>query len=164
MPLLEELKRARSVRQLSEPHLNDLAGLASLRECPEGTVLFQEGQGSPFLYCVLQGEVSLQVQEPFGETVEIDTVGAGDLLGWSAVFGRPSLTATARTATPCRLAVFQASRVVGLCEHDPRFGLAFLRQVGLHASERLGSTRRALALARTLTHHSPYALGQEGSD
>jgi CRP-like cAMP-binding protein len=164
MALLEELKRARSVRHLSEPHLNDLAGLASLRECPEGTVLFEEGQGSPFLYCVLKGEVSLQVQEPFGEVVEVDTVGPGELLGWSPVFGRPAMTATARAATPCRLAAFALSRVLDLCEHDPRFGLAFLREVGLHVSERLRSTRRALALARTLTHHSPYALRNEAID
>jgi CRP-like cAMP-binding protein len=164
MTLLEELQRTHFARQLREPHVKELARLATLRECPADTLLFEERQDSPSVYCVLQGEVRLQVREPYGETVEIDTVGPGELLGWSPVFGRHSMTASARTATPCRLAVFDVQRVVELCERDPVFGLAFLRQAGLHVSERLRSTRRALALARTLTHHSPYALRHEGSD
>ena len=162
MALLEELKRARSVRHLSEPHLNDLAGLASLRECPEGTVLFEEGQGSPFLYCVLKGEVSLQVQEPFGEVVEVDTVGPGELLGWSPVFGRPAMTATARAATPCRLAALAVGQLHTLMEADQRFESAFLRQIAVTVSDRLAETR--LRLIRALGSRPLSAVNVEGSD
>jgi CRP-like cAMP-binding protein len=164
MILTEELESTRLVRELSEPHRNQLARMARLKECPEGTVLFEEEQDSPFIYIVLRGVISLQVREPYGESVEIDTVGPGELLGWSPVFGRHSMTASAHAATACRLAVFDVDRIEDLCQRDPAFGQAFLCQVGLHVSERLRSTRRALALVRTLTHHSPYALRHEGSD
>jgi CRP-like cAMP-binding protein len=127
-------------------------------------MLFEEEEDSPFIYGVLRGVVSLQVREPQGESVEIDTVGPGELLGWSPVFGRHAMTASAHAATECRLAVFEARQIVELCERDPSFALAFLRQVGLHVSARLRSTRRALATVRTLTHYSPYALRHEGSD
>jgi CRP-like cAMP-binding protein len=164
MILLEELEKVQFVRNLGTSHLSDLARIATLKECAAGTVLFEEGQDSPVIYCVLRGVVSLQVEEPFGESVEIDTVGPGELLGWSPLFGRHSMTASAHATTECRLAVFEVNRFVELFERDPRFGLALLRQVGLQVSERLRSTRRALALVRTLTHHSPYALRHEGSD
>jgi CRP-like cAMP-binding protein len=164
MVVADELKDARFAAQLSEAHLRALAALAGVRECPEETALFEEKKDSPCIYCVLEGEVNLLVREPYGEEVEVDRVGPGELLGWSPVFGRHSMTASARTATPCRLAVFEASRVLELCERDPRFGVAFLRQIGLQVSDRLRSTRRALAVARTLTHHSPYALRHAESD
>jgi len=160
----EELKDAPFARELDAAHLNELARMARLRECSVGTVLFEEEQDSPFIFCVLRGVISLQVVEPYGESVEIDTVGPGELLGWSPIFGRHAMTASAHAATECRLAVFEVQRIVALLERDPRFGLAFLRQVGLQVSDRLRSTRRALALVRTLTHHSPYALRHEGSD
>jgi CRP-like cAMP-binding protein len=164
MILTEELENTWFIRKLNAAHLNDLARIATRKECSPGTVLFEEGQDSPFIYCVLRGEVSLQVKEPYGESVEIDTVGPGEVLGWSPVFGRHSMTASAHAATECQLAVFEVKRINELFERDPHFGLAFLRQVGLGVSERLRSTRRALALVRTLSHHSPYALRREGSD
>jgi CRP-like cAMP-binding protein len=164
MILLEELQKAKFAIELTEPHLRALARMARLHECPQGTVLFEEGEDSPYIYCVLRGVVSLQVREPYGESIEIDTVGPGELLGWSPVFGRHAMTASAHAATPSRLAVFDVKQINQLCESDPQFALAFLSQVGLHVSARLRSTRRALAQVRTLTHHSPYALRHEGSD
>jgi CRP-like cAMP-binding protein len=164
MILREELEHASFARELSAAHANELARMARLKECASGTVLFEEGADSPFIYCVLSGVVSLQVEEPYGESVEIDTVGPGELLGWSPVFGRHSMTASAHAATECRLAVFEVSRIRELCERDPGFALAFLSRVGLEVSDRLRSTRRALGLSRTLTQHSPYALRHEGSD
>jgi len=164
MPVSVDLQGARFTLRLSEPHRKALAALATVRECPGDTLLFEEQKNSPFVYCVLEGTVSLQVREPFGDVVEIDTVGPGELLGWSPLFGRRAMTASARTTGPCRLAVFEVSRVAELCDRDPRFGFEFLRGVGLQVSDRLRSTRRALALARQLSHQSPYALRHGDSD
>ncbi len=148
---------------LSEPQRRKLDELICLQEIPEGVLLFEEQQNSPFIYFVLEGLVNLGVGSN-GEAVDIDRVGPGELLGWSPAFGRHSMTASARTATNCRLAAIEVKRLVELCDRDPEFGLAFLRQIGLHVSERLRSTRRALARVRTLHLHSPYALRHEGSD
>jgi CRP-like cAMP-binding protein len=164
MVLPQELETADFTVEMSEPHLRQLATMARLRECPAGTVLFKEEEDSPFIYCVLRGCVSLQVREPYGESVEVDAVGPGELLGWSPVFGRHAMTASAHTTSPCRLLVFDAKQIVELCERDAQFALAFLRRVGLHVSARLRKTRRALALARTLSQHSPYTIRHEGSD
>jgi CRP-like cAMP-binding protein len=72
------------------------------------------------------------------------TAGPGELIGWSPVLEQRRMTATARATTVCRLAAFEADRVRQLCEKDPQFGVAFLRQLALALSERLSHTRRRL--------------------
>jgi len=155
MILLEEISNIEFLRNLGETYLNQIALLAQLKEWQEGTVLFQEGQTSPFIYFVLQGTIGLEVTEPDGEPVRLATVGEGELVGWSPVLGQRPLTATARALTHCRLAVLDAQRILGLCERDPRFGMAFLQQIALILAARLDETRRCLAIARTLSSRSP---------
>ena len=79
----------------------------------------------------------------------------GDLVGWTPVLGQRTMTATARALTRCRLAVLDVKQVLTVCEHDPQFGMAFMRQVALVLASRLYSTRRCLAIARTLSYRSP---------
>jgi CRP-like cAMP-binding protein len=162
MILVEELTSIEFLRKLGEPYVNQIALLAQLRECPEGTVVFREGQNSPFIYFVLTGKVNLEVQEPEGRSARVYTAGPGGLLGWSPVLGCRAMTATARAAVRSRLAVISVSQILALCEHDPGFGLTFLRQVALVLSERLRHTRRYLA--RTLSHRLPVAVTAVGSD
>jgi CRP-like cAMP-binding protein len=164
MILPEELEAANALRNLSQGHRNQIATLLRLRECPEGTVLFHEGEESPFIYFVLAGEAHLEIEEPHGETVEVYTAGPGDMLGWSPVLGGRAMTATARTATRCRLAILGADQVQALCKRDPGFAAAFLREVGLILSDRLRHTRVGLAVARYYVRRSAYALAHEGSD
>jgi CRP-like cAMP-binding protein len=162
MILPEELARIESLRPLGEAHLNQIARLAQLKEADEGTVLFRETEDSDCIYFVLSGKVSLSVSVPDGDPVEIFAAGPGDLIGWTPVLGRRAMTATARAATRCRLAVLDAARVQALCEQDPHFGVAFLRQVALVLSGRLGATRRRLA--HSATRRLPLGATVEGSD
>jgi len=164
MILPEEMECVQFLQGLDEQQRKCIIGMAQLKECPPGTILFQEGQDSSVIYCVLHGTVSLEVGDAAGESVEIATVGPGDLLGWSPVLGRRAMTATARAATRCRLAVLHAPQILALCEREPRFGVAFLREVALVLSERLSSTRRHLALARTVSQRSPLEVSLEGKD
>jgi CRP-like cAMP-binding protein len=162
MILPQEMPVLGFLQDLDEPYRNQLSRMARLQECLQGTVLFREGQDWPSLCFVLNGTVDLEVEEPAGESVEIDTVGPGDLLGWSAVLGHRAMTATARAATRCRLAVLDVRQVLALCERDPKFGLAFLRQIALVLSKRLDSTRRHLAIARTVGQRLPSGTVREG--
>jgi CRP-like cAMP-binding protein len=163
MILPEELEAVPFLQGLDEPHRNRMARIAQLRECGAGTRLFGQGQPSSCIYFVLSGEVSLGVGEAGGETVEVAAAGPGDLLGWSPVLGRPTMTATATATSRCRLAVFDAPQLLAWCERDPQFGLAFLRQIALVLSDRLDSTRRRLAAARTASQRLPSASPVEGS-
>jgi CRP-like cAMP-binding protein len=164
MILPEEMQCVGFLRALSEPYLGRIAAMARLEEYPEGTVLFREGEVSPFIYFLLSGEVRLDIEHVHGQQVTVYTAGPGEMLGWSSVLGRSAMTATARVTSRCRLAALSVSRVLALCEREPRFGMAFLRQVSVFLADRLNGTRRCLAFARTPQHLSPFALAHEGGD
>jgi CRP-like cAMP-binding protein len=158
----EEMKDIEFLHSLGGQHLNQVARMARLQEYEEGAVVFRQGQGSTFIYFVLSGKVALQIEEPGGASVDVSTVGPGELLGWSPVLGRHAMTATARAVTRCRLAVLEVQQVLELCERDPRFGVAFLWHTALALSERLWGTRHNLA--RALRHQPLLAIAPEGSD
>src|SRR5262249_36184527 len=112
----------------------------------------------------LCGTVSLEVEEPDGEAVEVAAAGPGDLLGWSPVLGSRAMTATAYVTARCRLAVLYVPQLLALCEREPQFASAFYRQSALALSDRLGNTRRHLAAARTVSQRLPFAATVEGND
>jgi CRP-like cAMP-binding protein len=145
MILTEEFARVGFLRNMGEPYTNQIALLAQPREYAEGTDLFREGQDSPFVYLILTGKVSLEIEEASGRKTRVYTAGPGELVGWSPVLGCRAMTATARATTRARLAVLSVDRILALCERDPRFGMAFQRQIARVLSERLRQTRRCLA-------------------
>jgi hypothetical protein len=63
MILAEELISVQFLRNLDEPHINEIARRAWLKEYPEGAVVFHEGQDSAFIYFVLAGKINLEVDE-----------------------------------------------------------------------------------------------------
>jgi CRP-like cAMP-binding protein len=147
------------LQELGGPYAEQLAGVARLAAHAPGAVIFRQGQDAPLVSFVLDGEVSLEVPVSGHEVAEVHRVGPGELLGWSPMLGMHAMTATARAATPVRLAVLDVDQLVSLCERDPRFGTAFHRQVALALSARLDDTRRRLAL-----HLNRRPIRGEGSD
>lgn len=150
MILLDELAEVAFVRGLAPEHVRQLALLARSQECLAGTVLFREGQESASVYLVLRGNVSLEIEVSGRGPVPVQTVTAGELLGWSPVLRLGPMTATARALTRCRLAVLDAARVVALTEQDPRFGVEFLRRTAATMAQRLSAARRAGAFPETM--------------
>jgi CRP-like cAMP-binding protein len=156
------MKEVVFLRELGEEHLNRISRMAQVKEYEPDAVVFRQGQDSPSIYIVLKGQVSVRMEEAGGASVEVSLVGPGELLGWSPVLGRQAMTATARAVKRSRLAVLDVHQVLDLCERDPRFGIAFLRQIALVLSERLWGTRRYLA--RALSHRPLHVGPLEGSD
>jgi CRP-like cAMP-binding protein len=138
--------------------------MAWRRECPEGAILFREGDDSPYIFVILSGQVALDVKAGDRAPTAVYVAGPGELLGWSPVLGRRAMTATARANLPCRLAVLEVARVAELIQQDPHFGVAFLRQIGLIVSDRLGATRHCLASTHGLGQLPSLTILHEGSD
>jgi CRP-like cAMP-binding protein len=164
MALAEEMVAVKTLRGLSEAHLQKLAAMAQRRECPGGTVLFREGEACPFIFVLLSGEVALEVTIRERAPATIYLAAPGELLGWSPVLGRQAMTATARVTSPCRLAVLEVARVNDLIQKDQTFGVAFLRQLVLIVSDRLSATRHCLASVRDPFESPRLGLLREGSD
>jgi CRP-like cAMP-binding protein len=145
MVLPDELQDVELFQDIPPAYVTRIALLAGLKEYPPESVIFREGEQSPCVYFVLRGDVSLEVAVAGRGPVPVATVGPGKLLGWSSVLGLGPMTATARCTGWCRLAVLRADQVLGLCDDDPKFGMAFMRRMAVALANRLAASHRHLS-------------------
>lgn len=143
MIMPEMLRNLSFLHDVGDADLCHIAALAEVKELPENTVVFREGDTPPHIYLVAEGRVALEVRAPRG-LVRIHTVGPGELLGWSPLLDSGPMTATARTLSPCRLVALHAMQIRALCAHNARLGVEFMRRVALALARRLSATRLQL--------------------
>jgi CRP-like cAMP-binding protein len=144
MILPEELEVVGFLKRLAPDHARQIAMLARLQERAPQTILFEEGDPASHTYFLLSGTVSLEMNISGRPAVPFQTLGEGELLGWSSLLGIGPMTATARTLTRCRLAALEVSPLLQFCENDPRFGMALMRQIAVVLAKRLHSARTRL--------------------
>ena len=121
--------------------LERLAEIASPVRWSAGEIIYREGDpGSP-VYLVEEGLVALELVVPGREPVTIQTIGSGEIFGWSSLFYQRPKTSAARALTPSRAQALDAARLRALCDGDPVFGYALTRRVLQVVSERLKATR-----------------------
>ena len=125
----ETLKHIQFLQDFSDDYLQQLAEMAEIKEFPADGVVFREGQLSPSVYLVVQGNLALEFNVPSRGDMQFQTLGAGELLGWTAVLGPGPMTATARVQTPSTLLVLNAAQIQALCARDPSFGSAFMHHL-----------------------------------
>ena len=150
LPILHDIQ---FLHDFPDEYLEPLASIASIRDYQAGAVAFREGQKETRLYLIVKGVVSLEFCTPGQGCIRFQTVGAGELLGWSPILGLNEVTATARILEPARLLVIEARQLAALCEHNPRFGYEFMRRTALALSQRLNATR--LQLVDVYRHELP---------
>lgn len=129
---------------LSDATAQKLAALLSPCEFAAGTLVFDEGTTSPWLYVIVSGEVSLEMCVPARGCTRILTLGPGDLLAWSSLLGEGRMTATAIATSPARLLAASAPDLKALCDADHEFGFELMRGMAQALAKRLTATRLQL--------------------
>lgn len=142
--LAEELSRLHFLADIPDEYLQRLASISRLVEHPPQRTLFREGEPAIRVYLLLAGSLTLEICAPAVGCKRICTLSPGDLVGWSPVLEQARLTATARTVTAARLIEIDATQLLALCEHDPRFGYEIMRRTALALAKRLNATRLQL--------------------
>ena len=82
--------------------------------------------------------------EGFGDPVIIETIGAGDLLGWSWMFPPYVWHFTARAAEPTEAIFFYGTIVREYCERDHSLGYELFKRITPIMMKRLQSARRRM--------------------
>ena len=101
--LLDSLDKLNFCKGLSQDHLSRLVRAGTIKEYKTGDRLFFEGQRSADVYLLLEGQVVLETAMPGLEPMQFQTVGDGELLGWSPLLGLGLMTSTACALIPCRV-------------------------------------------------------------
>jgi CRP-like cAMP-binding protein len=142
--LVETLGSLRFLEGITAEELQQVASVARLETHSPGALLFREGQSLARIFLVAEGSVSLEICVAGQGCKRIQTIGQGELLGWSPILGQPVMTATARALTAVRLISLDATQILALCAHDPAFGFTFMQRTAGALAARLNATRLQL--------------------
>ncbi|MEU2356482.1 cyclic nucleotide-binding domain-containing protein [Streptomyces misionensis] len=119
-----------------------------------GTRLFEEGRRADRFWIVRTGTVALDLRVPGRRPAVIETLGHGELVGWSWHFPPYIWQLGGEATSPVRAWEFDAASVRALCDDDPEFGRAVAVWVGRVVAQRLHASR-----VRLLDLYAPYGSG-----
>jgi len=129
---------------LKPEYINFLAGCASKRQIRKDEVLFPHGQTADRFFMVLSGRITLEVAAIEGPPLELQSVGADEMLGWSWLIPPYKWTFQARTVEPTEVLEFDGKAVFERCEKEPELGYELLKRFSALMSERLAFARRKM--------------------
>ncbi len=132
---------------LSESHLNTLAHNAMAADFAAGENIFQAGEVANRFYFILEGEVALTAagqRDDERSRATIETVGAGNVLGWSWLFPPQRWHFDARAVTAGRAIFFYGTRLREECENDHDLGYELMKRVSEIVIQRLDAARERI--------------------
>ncbi|MER5928818.1 Crp/Fnr family transcriptional regulator [Streptomyces sp. NPDC002054] len=129
---------------LSAEHRSRLMNLAHEVNFPEGARIFDEGTPAESFWIVRSGTVTLELPVPGRRPAAIESLGPGELVGWSWLFPPYVWQLGAEAMTPVRAYEFDGAAVRMQMDADPAFGSALGHWVGRVLAQRLHQTRTRL--------------------
>ncbi|MBL1098817.1 cyclic nucleotide-binding domain-containing protein [Streptomyces coffeae] len=138
-------------------HRDQFVRLAHEVSFPMGTRIFEEGGLADRFWIISSGGVALDVHVPGRQAPTVDTLGPGDLLGWSWLIPPCRWHLGAEAVSLVRAEEFDAATVRALCREDPVLGSALATYVAGVVGRRLRSTR-----SRLLDLYGPYSAAFDG--
>jgi CRP/FNR family cyclic AMP-dependent transcriptional regulator len=132
---------------MSRDHLTVLAGAASDVTFPVRHRLFEDGGGANRFWLIQSGQVALDLHVPGQGRMKIDTIGMGELLGWSWLFPPYKWAFGAVAASRVEAFEFDGRAVRALCESDPALGYDLTGRLAHVVAKRLQATRVRLITA-----------------
>ena len=145
MELSEQLRKFRVLGELDDQELDQVAGIARVEVRAAGDQIAAERSLAHTLYLVLDGQVDIRMTSPEGRLVTIDSVGAGETFGWSAVVDPFTFTAAAWVAQDARIIAINGEALRALFEADNRIGYRALKGIIGVVSRRVHALRSKLA-------------------
>jgi CRP/FNR family cyclic AMP-dependent transcriptional regulator len=121
-----------------------IAGCASNVRFREGELLFREGDDAESFYVLRHGTVALETFVPARGPFTIETLDAGEVVGWSWLFPPYRWHFDAHARSLVRATRFDGACLRAKCETDPRLGYELVSRFAQVMIERLQATRLRL--------------------
>lgn len=124
-----------------------VAGVAREVTFAAGTTIFREGQAAEGCWLIHDGQVALETSVPGRGPVVVQTLGPGDVLGWSWLVPPHRWQFTATASGQVAAAELDTTRLLELADEDPALGYPLALGLMDAVAARLHATRsRALDL------------------
>jgi CRP-like cAMP-binding protein len=132
-------------------YLDILAASATEVKFAAGQIIFREDEPASQFYLIGKGRVCLEAHEVADGTVPIQTVGPGEVLGWSWLFPPFAWHVQARAIEPVEAVVLDGAHLLVTAEKDKTFGYELMKRVCQVVIHRLQATRKRLAAQQVET-------------
>ena len=129
---------------LDPEHLKLLAGCAKNVAFKPGEFILREGGKADEFYVIRHGKVGVEVYSPTKGPITIETLGEGDLLGWSWLVEPYEWHFDARATDVVRAVAIDGKCVRQKCEKDRALGYDLMKRFSSIIAHRLQATRLQL--------------------
>ena len=130
---------------LDARYAEQLAGCSQTVGFEANEMLFREGEPADVFYVIRRGRVALELFVPPRGPLTIETVDAGEAVGWSWLFPPYTWHFDARAVTPIRAVAVDGACLRGKCDVDAALGYELMQRFSAVLLERLNATRIQLA-------------------
>jgi len=129
---------------MEEHHMDLLVGCASNVRFDAGQFVLREGEEANQFYLIRQGKVALEIYTPERGSITIQTLGAGEILGWSWLVPPYYWRLDAHAIELTRAIALDGKCLRGKCEKDHDLGYELLKRFSQVMVDHLTSTRLQL--------------------
>ena len=129
---------------LQPEYLELITGCASNIRFDTDSYIFHEGEEAQHFYLLRAGKVGLEVPTPDRGPMTIQTLGEGELIGWSWLVPPYVWRFDARVLELTRAVALDATCLRKKCETDHHLGYELLKRLTVMMEERLQATRLQL--------------------
>jgi CRP-like cAMP-binding protein len=142
MRTIDELLREHPfLADMDEATIALMAGCAVNVHVRPGEYLFREGEPADHFYVIRRGVVAVEVHQPARGPLVIDTVEAGEILGFSWLVEPYRYLFDARALQDTSAVSLDGVCLRGKCETDPRLGHELMKRVARTMYDRLHASR-----------------------
>lgn len=129
---------------LDEGYRTLVAGCAANLVVPAGAYVYREGEPADKFYLIRTGKVAIEVFVPGKAPIIVETLGMGDLMGWSWLLPPFRCGFDARAVELTRLISLDAACLRGKMDADPVLGYALYKRFSPVIAERVAAARRQM--------------------
>ncbi len=129
---------------LDADQLELIAGCGRTEVIGAGAYVFREGDNAATFYAIRRGRVALEIAAPARAPMVVETLDAGEVLGWSWLFEPHRVRFDARAVEDVHAIAFDGACLRGKCDADHELGYALVTRFSAVITERLQATRMRL--------------------
>jgi CRP-like cAMP-binding protein len=133
------------LRGLGDRHLMTLASAARPFNVGPGTLLAREGETAKALYLIQAGQVAVEMHRPDRSVVRVQTVGPGEVVGWSWIVPPHRWQFDCRAVDSVQGLALDGEWLREQCEKDYQLGFHLLQHLVAVIASRLAATRRQVS-------------------
>ena len=132
------------IKGLEPHHVQLIVGCASNMRFEAGQFILREGEEANQFYIIRKGKVALEIFSPEQGPIIIDTLGDGEVLGWSWLIPPYHWRFDARAVELTRAIALDGKCLRNKCEEDHDLAYELLKRFAHLMEERLEATRLQL--------------------